>query len=305
MRAAREKSSRHSSDSQKHSDWSELLVQAVNTPGIISDAYRRFWNFSFGNQLLAWAQCTHRGIALGPIHTFVGWKDLGRHVRKGEKAITLCMPVTIQRTRDEPSPDEAEDGEQSAGTVTITAGQSGATKIKPACRTVFVYRPHWFVLAQTEGKEYVPAELPEWSETRALDALKIVRIPFRHLDGNAQGYAVDRQVAVSPVAFMPARTLFHELAHVVAGHTAESHRMDDDDSATPRDVREVEAECVALICCSCLGLGGESFSRGYIQHWIKGQAILERSAQKIFRAADCILKAGRPATDTDSSDAAT
>jgi hypothetical protein len=69
--------------------------------------------------------------------------------------------------------------------------------------------------------------------------------------------------------------------------------MDDDSSATPRDLREVEAECVALICCSSLSLGGEEFSRGYIQHWLHGQTIPERSAQKIFKAADRILKAGR------------
>ena len=92
----------------------------------------------------------------------------------------------------------------------------------------------------------------------------------------------------------------HELAHVVLGHTEELQRMDDDDSATPRDVREVEAECVAMICCSSLELGGEDFSRGYIQHWLKGQAIPERSAQKIFKAADQILKAGRAAEVTSA-----
>jgi hypothetical protein len=34
---------------------------------------------------------------------------------------------------------------------------------------------------------------------------------------------------------------------------------------------------------------------GYIQHWGQGQAISERSAQRIFRAADKILRAGRSA----------
>ena len=37
-----------------------------------------------------------RGIAIGPIATFQSWKDKGRHVRKGEKAIELCMPVTCK-----------------------------------------------------------------------------------------------------------------------------------------------------------------------------------------------------------------
>jgi antirestriction protein ArdC len=256
-------------------------------PGVISDAYRRFWNYSVGNQILALFQCVQREIKPGPIHTFVGWRDLGRYVKKGEKALTLCMPVTIKRRLNE-SPSQ-ETTQETAETVPATDGSEEKSE-RPTC---FVYRPHWFVLSQTEGVEYVPAELPEWSEKTALESLKIQRVPFSHMDGNAQGYATRRQVAVSPVAFMPARTLLHEIAHVVLGHTEEMQRMVDDDSAIPRDLREVEAECVAMICCSSLDLGGEEFSRGYIQHWIKGQSIPERSAQRIFKAADEILKAGR------------
>lgn len=54
--------------------------------------------------------------------------------------------------------------------------------------------------------------------------------------------------------FAPHRTLFHELAHVVLGHTAESQMTDDE--RTPRNLQEVEAEAVALICCESLGLSG-------------------------------------------------
>jgi hypothetical protein len=36
------------------------------------------------------------GIPIGPIATFMGWKDKGRHVVKGAKAIALCMPVTCK-----------------------------------------------------------------------------------------------------------------------------------------------------------------------------------------------------------------
>jgi hypothetical protein len=30
--------------------------------------------------------------------TYPRWQALGRHVKKGEKAITLCQPVTIRRS---------------------------------------------------------------------------------------------------------------------------------------------------------------------------------------------------------------
>jgi antirestriction protein ArdC len=269
------------SPDRSQADWPKILVDAVTKPGVISQAYSQFWNYSVGNQLLAWFQCLERNLEPGPIHTFLGWKELGRYVKKGEKALTLCMPVTVKRKDAEPEMDDE-----------VIRSGDGAERIQESF-TRFIYRPHWFVLAQTEGNEYVPVEIPEWNEKRALENLQITRIQFKHTDGNAQGYAVERHVAISPIAFMPHRTLFHEIAHVVLGHTEELRRMDDGDESTPRDIREVEAECVSLICCQSLGLPGEGFSRGYIQHWIKGKQIPDRSAQKIFKAADEVLKAGR------------
>ena len=80
--------------------WAELLHKAVTEPGIVSTAFSRFHQYSLGNQLLAYVQCKRRGIELGPIGTFMRWKELSRHVKKGERAITLCMPVTGKRTAD-------------------------------------------------------------------------------------------------------------------------------------------------------------------------------------------------------------
>lgn len=79
--------------------WAELLNEAIQKPGLLHEAYRRFHRFSLGNQLLALLQCGARGIQPGPIHTYTGWQTLGRQVRKGEKALTLCMPIHAKRTR--------------------------------------------------------------------------------------------------------------------------------------------------------------------------------------------------------------
>jgi hypothetical protein len=65
-----------------------------------------------------------------------------------------------------------------------------------------------------------------------------------------------------------------------------------DDDRTPKDIREVEAESVAYILCSVLDLPGLIESRGYIQSWLSGSEITDKSAQRIFGAADKILKAG-------------
>ncbi len=248
--------------------WAELLKRAVAEPGLISRAYSAFHNYSLGNQLLALVQCEARGIAPGPIATYQGWLEKQRQVRRGERALVLCMPLTRKR-RDE------------------TAGTS------EEFITAFVYKPRWFVLAQTEGEELPPPVVPGWDRARALAALDIAEIPFDELDGNIQGYARKRQIAISPVAAMPHKTRFHELAHIVLGHTAELDFTDSEQ--TPKNLREAEAEAVALILCESLNLPGAEFARGYIQMWCKGDVIPEKSAQKIFGAADKILKAGATA----------
>jgi Zn-dependent peptidase ImmA (M78 family) len=93
------------------------------------------------------------------------------------------------------------------------------------------------------------------------------------------------------LAVLPHKTRFHELAHVVLGHTKEVTLTDSE--RTPKDIREVEAESVAYILCSILELPGLEESRGYIQHWLRTETIAEKSAQRIFSAANKILKAGQ------------
>ena len=79
--------------SDLHPSWQSILHDAITQPGAIHEAYSRFHHYSIGNQLLAMFQCSARGLHPGPIATFPRWKELGRHVRRGERALTLCMPV--------------------------------------------------------------------------------------------------------------------------------------------------------------------------------------------------------------------
>jgi antirestriction protein ArdC len=255
-----------------HNGPDYALQKAITEPGTVSRAYTAFHGYSLGNQLLALIQCTQRGITPGPISTFMGWKDKGRYVRKGEKAITLCQPVTVKRTS------EKDDGTEDAGVFLR-----------------FTYRAHWFIVGQTEGQAVEPLTIPEWDQIRALETLGIIEEPFSMTDGNCQGYARQRTIAVSPVAELPYKTRFHELAHVVLGHTSEADGGLSDSELTPRSLREVEAEAVALVCLEALGLPGADHCRGYIQSWNaqrEAEPIPERSAQRIFKAADQILKAG-------------
>jgi antirestriction protein ArdC len=255
-------------------NFTTLLQEAVNKPGTIMKAYSAFHSYSLGNQLLAMIQCQLRGIEPGPINTFPKWQDLRRHVKKGEKALTLCMPVTIKRKE------------------TNDVGEE-----QDASFTTFVYKARWFVLGQTEGEAVQLPPMPTWDSDKALAALGIQRVAFTDTDGNCQGYATNRSIAVSPIAQLPHKTLFHEMGHVILGHTSQADFNDTE--RTPKNLCEVEAETVALLCCEALDLEGAEFCRGYIQEWLKrGDSVIpEKSAQKILKAADQILKAGASASD--------
>src|SRR6266576_5724217 len=97
-----------SKPTERHEEiqFHQLLEEAVSKPGTLMKAYSLFWNYSLGNQILALIQADQRGLTLGPIASFNRWKELGRHVKRGEKAIELCMPITCKRTVTE----EREDG---------------------------------------------------------------------------------------------------------------------------------------------------------------------------------------------------
>ena len=80
--------------------FADLLNRALTEPGVISRAYTAFHGYSIGNQLLALMQCAERGIPPGPIATFMGWKDKGRYVRKGQKGPRALHAGDVQAEGD-------------------------------------------------------------------------------------------------------------------------------------------------------------------------------------------------------------
>jgi antirestriction protein ArdC len=261
---------------QERATWAELLQSAVHTPGKLLAAYAAFHNYSFGNALLALEQCINRKIEPGPLNSYKGWLTLKRQVRKGEKGLCLCMPVTYKkRVAGKAAPETTEETEEN----------------QEEMRQLFVFRNYWFVLAQTEGETPYDHPIPSFDIDSALQSLNIARTPFDEINGNVQGFARQREIAVSPIAALPLKTTLHEIAHVVLGHTTSQKLVDLEH--TDRNIREVEAESVALICCESLGLPGAEAARGYIQHWLHGEKeIPNQSAVRIFSAAQTILKAG-------------
>jgi len=147
-------------------------------------------------------------------------------------------------------------------------------------------------LDQTEGETFSPEiKSPSWDAAKALAALEIKQEAFKSVRGNLMGYADERTIAINPLNPLRHKTRFHEMAHVVLGHTTIGTM--EDEQEIDDAMAEVEAESVAYVLCSLLDLPGKAESRNYIQIWLNRQELPEKHARRIFGAADKILKAGQ------------
>lgn len=237
-------------------DMQSLFTEALTKPGMLSDAYARFYEFSIGNSILALLQAGNQ-----PVATYKRWQALGRQVKRGAQAISLLVPVTFKKDEDD----------------TIT---------------IFKSVNRWFKLSDTEG-EPLSHELrtPEFNLDQALTALDIERVEFTESNYNMQGYAYKNSIAINPAAKYPLKTAIHEIAHVLLGHTKDTQHSDT--LTLEPSVMEVEAESVAYLVMSILGHEKVlTESRGYIQSWYSDAKREKIRVSKIFGIADKIVKAG-------------
>jgi hypothetical protein len=116
---------------------------------------------------------------------------------------------------------------------------------------------------------------------------------FNSPDGNLQGYSRGLEFAVNPMAVNPSKTTFHELGHIVLGHTLPHHY---EEYQTHRGVMEFQAEATAYLLMNELELMDDetaAHSRGYIRHWLGEEHPPDQAIRQVFTAADRILRAGR------------
>jgi len=238
-------------------DMQSLFTEALTKPGMLSDAYARFYEFSIGNSILALMQAGNQ-----PVATYKRWQSLGRQVKRGAQAISLLVPVTFKKDED-------------SETITL-----------------FKSVNRWFKLSDTEG-EPLSHELrtPEFNLDQALTALDIEKVDFTSSNYNCQGYAYKNSIAINPAAKYPLKTAIHEIAHVLLGHTKDTQHSDS--LTLEPSVMEVEAESVAYLVMSILGHEQVlTESRGYIQSWYSDSKREKIRVSKIFGIADKIIKAG-------------
>jgi hypothetical protein len=232
-------------------------------------ALSRFHNYSVRNIMLIAMQAPDATYVAG----FNAWKKLGRTVKKGEKGIRILAPMAY-RKKDAADDQEASEGDES--TKPVVAG----------FKVVSV-----FDVTQTEGKE-----LPELAEIngdpgrflnclKQLVASKQIKLTCEQLDGSTLGLSKDGAISIQQDLPAPEEfsVLVHELAHELL-HKGERRKE------LKKKVKETEAEAVAFVVCTAIGLEQSTRSSDYIQLYQGDNDTLAASLTSIQQVSALILE---------------
>jgi antirestriction protein ArdC len=238
----------------------ERSVRALLT----SEGWRRwaetratFHRYSFGNCLLIALQRPDATQVAG----FRKWQQLGRQVRKGEKAIRILAPLIVGGSKDERSQ------VRSAG---LTMQPTASEKMPEESVRVLFRGVSVFDIAQTDGEALPepPCEpITGSSHESYLGPLKDharsmgIAVYEYEPTSEAQGFYDEsgKRIVIS-TSLAPngkVRTLIHELAHA-HGVTYKEYS---------RGEAEVIVECAAYIVCGAIGLDTSGESVSYLAGW--------------------------------------
>lgn len=247
-------------------------VEAIST----SDDWRAFLDFasklhtySAQNRMWLFAQAMMRGWDdLGHVAGFRTWLALGRHVRKGERGLTVLAPVRVKVTADD-------------GLETWAVRGFKVEHVFAACQTdgdgdvPEAIRPTLLTGAGPDGAWDALARLVT---ERGFDVKRAGLFPENGVTSMAARTVTvaDRLDEAAAV-----KTLAHELAHVIL------HSEPALDYHANRGRCEVEAESVAYLVCRELGLETDAYTFPYVATWASG------AVKVVTAAADRALGCAR------------
>lgn len=230
----------------------------------------RLHKYSFGNCLLIGAQCPTATRVAG----YQAWRQLGRQVRKGESGIRIMVPF-VYRKRE-----ASETAEEREAYVRFGTG-------------------HVFDIAQTDGAEiggtwgYVQgdasaaaaglAQLEAYAQSLGYTVTRSAAD-----EGGARGHTAFRSKSIVLAADQDvansAATLAHELAHVLLHEGITDYHAN-------RGLYEVEAESVAYVVVTGLGLDASNCSLPYVANWAGGSdaKAVRTLGERVHRAASTLL----------------
>jgi hypothetical protein len=228
----------------------------------------RLPHYSFGNLLLIQAQHPAPTMVAG----YRRWQELGRQVKKREHGIKILVPYKQKITPDEEGDDDAGDR--------VVVRRFGVGRV--------------FDVSQTEGDPLPEPPRPEVIDGASDLGMRLFVDLWDFLESN--GVSVTREhTEPANGYFQPAtnhvgigyhidgdqatKTLTHETAHVVAGHTL---------GMKHRDVETV-AESAAYVVLARYGLDSAGYSFPYIAHWAQDRTILKRNLDTVQRVSSAII----------------
>jgi hypothetical protein len=243
---------------------SEALQNYLATMG-------RFHRYSWGNVLLIGSQrptATH-------VAGYHAWRDLGRHVKTGEKGIMIFAPILVKQRDTSPAPPTPDK---------TAAKQSGVFRLT-GFRTAFV-----FDVEQTEGKP-----LPQFATTtgdprefadklKTLVAKQGISLEYDQSIAPAQGLSYGGKIKLIP-NMPPAEefsVLVHELAHEMLHKERHETRL-------PTVIRETQAEAVAYVVSRGVELETNSAAADYIALYTGDKKTLAESLSVIQETSSRIL----------------
>ena len=266
--------SKEISKNEKNAQINAMLVNGVQQTMTEDSNYKnwlmccaKFPKYSFNNTMLIHIQKPDASYVCG----YQQWiKDFDRHVKKGEKGITIYAPIIRKETYKVPEKNI---------TGHYIQGEDGTIKTVEVTKQYTTFRAiSVFDVSQTEGKE-LPAickelqgDVEDFNEL--LDAAKkasVVPVEFvdpKELNG-AKGCFIPAQriihVSNEMSEVQTFKTLIHEMAHAKLGHGLEDCKL-------TRQERELTAESVAFIVCANLGINTSDYSFEYLSSWAQGDS---------------------------------
>lgn len=225
-------------------------------------AVAKFHRYSFGNVMLILSQKPDATRVAG----FNTWRSLNRFVKKGEKGIVVIAPMMLKSRDDEPNVQR---------------------------ETILRFRAvHVFDISQTDGEPFhelrsFSGEPGVYSERlRSFIASCGVQLRFEESLGGADGSSQGGTIVVR--AGLPAAeefsVLVHELAHEMMHHGDGAVRGS-------KTERETEAEAVAFVVSTAIGIDCGTSSSDYIQLYRGDKKTLASSLDRIQKTAAEILQA--------------
>jgi antirestriction protein ArdC len=269
-------------DAPKLNKAMQLLADSV-AELMNSDAYKgvlefrsKFYRYSFRNCWLIYHQCPTARLVAG----FRRWQELGRHVKKGEKGISILAPVTYKS--------ENEDGEET--------------------KTLYGFRSTYlFDVAQTEGDELPDIPRPKLLEldnptiqlliasTKQYAKETGITVTFEDT-GTALGKYRPKENRILLRPDLPPlqtlKTFLHELAH------ATLHQISF--VQTDRHIEELEAESTAYLTLYELGLDASEYSFPYLAHWAHDPKELLAVGDRAYKTSQELLTAIRKYLSNDA-----